>query len=349
MKTGVFTEYYKRLSKEGWFKSFVCGLVVGFAALGITSAVLWIGGFKGFWIALVAGALSAIISAPVFYRFKFRPTAKDIAKRVDKLGLEERLLTMTELEGDNSYMAMKQREDAVAALGKVDAKNIKFSVTMSMVITLAAVSVFGLAFNTVSVLYDFGKIDDGKTIIGEIIDNVEPAAPTYEVYYEVDGEGYIDGDIFQVVEEGKDASPVTAVAEDGWAFVGWSDEYAEPYRTDSNVKGDMIRFAVFQELSESDDEGDEGDGEPQDNEKPSDPEKSDSSSSSNSDGDPGEPGEGSSGKYSQKDYIYDNETYYGDNYFDTAYMEALNRLANDDTLTEEEKKLILAYLATIEK
>lgn len=351
METGIFKKYYERLAKEGWLKAFVCGLIVGFSVLAVVSAALWISANKGFWIALVAWGVSVVIATPIFYTFKFRPTTKDVARRVDELGLDERLITMVELEGDSSYIAMKQREDAKAALGKVDAGLIKLGIAVPLIIAVSAVGVLGIGMNVVSGLYDYGKIEDGGNVIDDIIDKIEPDPPTFEVYYETEGEGYIEGDIFQIVTEGKDASPVVAVADEGWVFVGWSDEYADPYRADSDIKSDMIKYAVFQETGDGED-GDPGDGDgggPQENELPSDPTSSGEGTPSSNEGGNSDPGSGSNGKYKQNDKIIDNETYYGDIVYDAAYQEALERILNNDNLTEEEKKLILEYFNTIEK
>ena len=102
----LLEKYYSRLAQESFLKSLLWGLVVGFSALLLSAIVCWYVGFKGIWVCIVLFAAATAISTPLFYFCRFRPTIKQTARRVDSLGLEERLLTMTELEGDNSYLSL---------------------------------------------------------------------------------------------------------------------------------------------------------------------------------------------------------------------------------------------------
>ena len=130
----LFKKYYRRIAKEGFLKSILSGLVVGFLAMLLTAGLFWYMGWKAVWICGIVGCALTALATYLFYRFKFQPTTKAIAKRIDELGLEERILTMTELEGDESYIAMKQREDALKALGTVHAGLIKIVVSAPLVI-----------------------------------------------------------------------------------------------------------------------------------------------------------------------------------------------------------------------
>ena len=121
----MFRKYRKRLVAEGVAKSLIFGLLVGFAANIVIATVSCFVKVEGLWLISIGLLLvGTLISAPIFYFAKFRPTTKQIAARVDRrLGLEERTITMLELENDDSYIAMRQREDAKDALAATNKKN----------------------------------------------------------------------------------------------------------------------------------------------------------------------------------------------------------------------------------
>lgn len=76
-------------------------------------------------------------------------------------------------------------------------------------------------------------------------DNGQDKLTYYSVKYLSETGGKIEGEATQTVESGKDAAPVTAVADDGYNFKGWSDGKTEATRTDLNVTGDIEVTAKF--------------------------------------------------------------------------------------------------------
>ena len=96
----MFRKYRKRLVAEGVAKSLILGLLVGFAANIVMATVSCFVKVEGLWLISIGLLLvGTLISAPIFYFAKFRPTTKQIAARVDRrLGLEERTITMLEFE-----------------------------------------------------------------------------------------------------------------------------------------------------------------------------------------------------------------------------------------------------------
>lgn len=184
----LFKKYYSRLAKEGFLKALVCGLIIGFSLLLISAAVFWLADIERFWLCIVLWAVATAMATPIFYFKAFRPTIKAIAKRVDELGLEERILTMTELEKDDSYIAMRQREDAKAALKTIDAKRLKFAISIPLIVSLSVVAVFGSGMTTVAALSEYGVIKKGSDIIDDII---QPDPKTFTIEYRVQGEGTI--------------------------------------------------------------------------------------------------------------------------------------------------------------
>lgn len=348
MATELFKKYYSRLAKEGFFKALVCGLLIGFSLLLLSAFVCWFIGFKHFWIAIVIWAVAIVVATPIFYYKKFRPSTKAIAKRIDELGLEERLLTMVQLENDTSYLAMRQREDAMAALNSVNAGLIKIAVSVPLVITLSVVAVFGLGMTTASAMCAAEKIPSGISLLGKAED--ELARKEYDVIYQVNGGGTITGEVEQKVKEGADATAVRAVPQDGWVFLQWSDGLESVYRQDLAVSEDLTIMAVFASIEvdpEAEAAEDRADDLPYDigDEKGDSNEKSDIPPAPGSDESTGD----SAGMSDSKNQIIDGETYYGGSTFEQAQKDAQEDLSGNDEIPDKMKDAVEDYFDTIEK
>lgn len=292
----LFGKYYKRLSRQSWVKSLICGLIVGCVAMLVTAFGLWLAGSKMFYLAFVSLAVGTA-TTPLFYKFVFKPTTKAVANKIDELGLEERMITMTELEGDESYIACRQREDAVKSLNSVSEGLLKLVVSVPMVIVLSISILLGGGMTAVAALSGAGVIDSGKDVIDDIKDE---QVTRFTVEYDVEGDGVVEGEIVQSVEKGKNGTMVNAVALDGYAFYMWSDGLEDPVRSELKVNEDMKITAIFVELPEQEDgEGDgdgDGDGESQgDSEEPGDPKDGEGNSQGGSGDQDGGSGAGGGG------------------------------------------------------
>lgn len=76
-----------------------------------------------------------------------------------------------------------------------------------------------------------------------------PPPVRYLINYLVDSHGSIVGDASQTVDEGNDASAVTAVPETGYTFTRWSDGLTTASRTDTHITSDLtvtVEFTVNQ-------------------------------------------------------------------------------------------------------
>lgn len=340
MANDIFKEYYSKLVKEGVLKSLLWSLLCGFSVLFITAAVCWFTAFNGWWLTLVLFVVATAGCALLLYFLKFKPTAKKIAKRIDGLGLEERILTMTQLENDPSYIALKQREDAEKALKGVNSKLIKFALSVPLIAAVAVVGVFGAGMTTVSALAAAGVIKSGNEVINEIIK--DPVF--YELVYEVEGEGEVLDATEQIVEEGQDAEPVYAEPAEGWFFVEWSDGVKEPYRQDVGVNEDINVTAVFEQQEEDGDGGEGSDGEEADQDE-GEPEDEDGDNESNTPSDSPQPGV--AGQYVSSNQVYDGESFYG-GFYDEAHNSAMDELGGTD-VGENEEGFIKDYWDTIQK
>lgn len=345
----LLQSFYRRLKKEALLKSFLWGAVVGFALLCVSAALLWFSGNRQIWICAVI-FFAAFLSVGVIFYFRiFRPKEKLLARRVDGLGLEERVVTMMELTGQDTFIAKRQREDTVDAVNSVNAQSLKITVSAALLVCAVVSGILGVGMTTVAALSAADVIRSGA----ELVNPSSETGKFYEIIYDVCivqgneivvyGEGgLIDGELIQIVAEGESGESVWAEAEDGYIFVRWSDGVETPGRRDADAHKDLTLYAMFEEAVEGDGMEMEGDeGEESDEKKPNDegPEGDENDR-------PSDPGDESSGRYEENNQVYDGETYYGDEY-EGAYEYAEEVVDSDDSLSEEEKELIKEYFNNI--
>ena len=72
---------------------------------------------------------------------------------------------------------------------------------------------------------------------------------TFKAEYSAGNGGHIDGETEQTVNYGEDAKAVTAVADEGYSFVGWTDGVKSAERTDGNVLADLQATAQFEQIT----------------------------------------------------------------------------------------------------
>ena len=309
--------FKRRIAKEGWIKSILCGLSIGFGAEIVCSLVFWALGIKMFWISIIAFAAVAGISAPLFYFCKFRRSTREVASRVDMLGLEERILTMTQFADDDSFMARYQREDAMRSLEKVNSSLFKIAVSVPLVVVCAVTLVIGAGTTTVSAVSDRSLID----LINEA-NKPEPILHTVRYGVKDDIGGKVYGRCDQSVENGTSADAVQAVADENYIFIGWTDGCEDAFRTDEAVEKDIKAYAVFvpveendeddEEMPDTDGNGDEGNG-GNNGDAPSLPNGDDKGPDGNGDGDDG----GAGGATNPNNQVIDGGTFIGDVYGDS--------------------------------
>ena len=346
MSQNLFQKYHKKLSSEGFIKALLNGLIIGAGVWFVLSFVFWIVNPALFWLAIVAFVLVTAGATALLYYKIYKPTTKMIARRVDDLGLEERLLTMLELENDDSYIAQRQREDAMSALSKIDADLLKIVISLTTKIAVACIGVFAIAMNVVSILSSAGVIMSGK----ELWHHWFGVPPTeYEITYTINGEGQLifeDGKVLKtgetytvLVQEGQDSGEVHAVSANEWVFIEWLDGYQYPTRTERNVDKKMTVTVVFAEISGS--AGNANAMDMPDDLPPSENGKPNSSMPSNS-----PPNSMAGGQYEPTNQIIDDKTYYGDEY-DAAYDKIREELEKDNEILEEQKDITSGYLGGI--
>ena len=332
----LFKKHYKRLARESLIKSILFGCLIGSFALFSSACIFWLADFSSFWITIIICAITTIITSCISYYKLFKPTEKQLATRIDALGLEERMLTMEELKDNNSYIAKLQREDTIKHLETIKPNLIKLIISIPLVISVFASGLLGIGMTTISALAANDIINSGKDLINNHVTKF------YDVSYEVEGDGEIFGDIVQRIEEGKNASSIVAIANDGFVFIGWSDGLTSSERTDLNITENFTVTAIFEELDDEDDSDEDSDDNESDD--PSDP----GNSSGNSDHASNDTDSGSQGNWKDNDTIIDGNTNYGD-YLDEAKKDAENESKDNSNLNEDQKDSINDYFDNIRK
>ena len=412
MTSEVFKKYYKKIGRESILKALLCGLTIGFSLMFVCIAASWLAGFKaGIYIGLGLFVAATAIATPLFYTFRFRPTTKKIAQRIDTLGLEERILTMAELENDDSFIAMKQREDALKAMKSVSSEMLKIAVSVPLIAAVAISATLGTGMTVAAAVAP----DGGKHFVDGLKEK-----HTYEITYTVEGKGWVIdftkkenaaliaamkerarqreidkangkevtedetlpdtfqnrlGIVYTAIDETAQATMVLdganyedttytfevtegeefgvklmALPQKGYVFVGWSDGVTSPYREDMEATATKTVTATFEKVTDLLN-GEKGEGQGQGEEAGDEDSGNSNSSGDGSDG-AGMPDTGNSGgegaKASPANQVINGKTYYGD-VFEDAYREMLERMKNNNSLSEAEKKAISDYLDSIRK
>lgn len=326
-----FDRYDSVLRREAIIKSLLLGAVFGAGVGFVLATVFWFLSSNGIIPAVLAFVVVTLVLTLVFYKTVFAPTVKKNAKRLDRYGLDERLITMVELEGDDSYIAEIQRRDAVENLSKLDKKQVKLKIATAItVLVLVFGTLFAGAFTT-ETLSTAGIIPTGKEVWLMIFPPEPPEE--YDVVYTVGKGGYLIGENTQTVSEGGNGQSVLAVAEDGYMFLAWSDGAQKPSRTEKNVVKDVSVTAIFIEVKDDEDRGDDED-EPDDV-------PGDGPGRPGNDGDPS-----GGGKYEEVNQIIDGDTYYRDVY-EHYYEDLLKILEEREDISDEMREIIEAYFNII--
>lgn len=332
MNSSVWNKHYARLRREGIIKSLMWGIAFGLIAAFIVGFATWMSYFHGFFLTLgIMIAVAAGVTVGAYY-LHYKPTPKNVARRVDSLGLEERLITMLELEDDDSYIASAQRADAESALSRLGMGKAKFTVSLLLILLLAIGGSFGLAMTTVTGLSDLGVVPSGAQLIDEAHDRSPHNFIT--VSYKAGQGGEIQGETEQVIKKGSETSMVAAIAKPGYRFYCWTDTNTRAARADRGLTESVTFTALFVPVDADGGEDDLGLDRPNDI-PPED---------GNDNDDPPMPSSGSSPP--SYDYIVDWKMEYKP-VLEDSYNDIMDEISSDGELTDEERKFLEAYYNSI--
>lgn len=359
--TTLFENYRRRLSHIGLQKSFSWALVVGFMFEFVVAFIIWF-----FHMSILAAVLimigillvATLGATPIIYTLFYKPTKTRIARMIDKLGLEERFVTMCEHEDDDSFIAELQRKDAREKLASVSEKQFFFRLSRLAAIVLTISIGLGLVMGIVSTLSAGGLIPGGDEIFAQNgkdpdKDKAEDENSLCIIVYSAGDGGIVSGETVQTLQKGQDTTPVTAMPDTGYDFAGWSDGDPRATRIDYSVQSSMTLTAMFVKKAEvelpevADGDGD-GPGGPGNNANGSTAGQNGASGGSGNRGE--KEGEDTNGEASnsagtvkdkEDNSVIDGSSDYK-NVFD--YEDEIQRLLDDESLSDDVKDFLNNYL-----
>ena len=323
-----------KLLIEAIIRSALWGITVGAIAAFAAAIVCWFFEAALLWVAILTFIVVGAAGGTLFYFLKFRPSVAANAKRIDRLGLDERAITMVELSGDDSLIARKQREDALKSISKIQPKQIHVKISALVIILCSVFTLLFAGMGTVEVLSSNGVLPSGSAVWNKLFPP-EPL-PKYTLTYTAAKGGELIGATEQTVEQGSSGELIIAVADEGFVFLEWSDGTATPYRVDKNVSRNVNVEAKFVLMDDFKDSGD-------DNDKPDDVPGGDGDQETNNPDAPPTSGE----KYVEINQIIDGQTYYRD-VLKEYYQEAMKYLEEDANIPEHIRKIIEKYYSTLQ-
>lgn len=361
MDKKLFKSYYRKMAIHGLLKALIFSSIFAFASLFISSLIFWLTDFKMFWLCFVIFGAVLLITTPIVYFVKYKPNDKLIAKKLDETGLEERMITMLELEGNDSFIARRQREDTLNTVKNVNASLLKFAISIPVVIGVAIVALFAIPMTVTAGLSSAGVFSSGK----QIIEDITTETKIYKVSYQIVGAENVNaasivGDAEQDVEEGRDAKTVTLSLRNGYILVSWlcdgkKVDESERYlisRTDKNIVSDHVFTAIIQKVDFDEDDDEEvrdltkpsQNGEDNGNESDN-PTQMGDPNNNNSNGN-GSGGGAGAGKNDPSNQIIDNEQYYGDETYQNSKSDEMEKLKNNG-VSDGDKDISSGYFESI--
>lgn len=146
------SEKFKKLKRKYLFgvilKCAVCGISFGLFAVGVILLALKLSAISlGIIWYVIIGAAAAVLGFAVAFIF-FRPTDKKVATRLDNdFGLEERVQTSVEYDGQEGTILELQRADTEQKLSNLPKNKLRFSrIWQFGAAALIAVAIMGTAF-----------------------------------------------------------------------------------------------------------------------------------------------------------------------------------------------------------
>lgn len=117
--------FQRRLNLEAWLRAGTVGVLVG--SIGMVLCLLYgrMVLHRIVFTESVMAALGILLVATAATYIMLLPKKKELLARIDALGLKERMITMEELQGEETVIAKKQREDAIQHLEQLDTGQMK--------------------------------------------------------------------------------------------------------------------------------------------------------------------------------------------------------------------------------
>lgn len=139
--------FTRRLRLEAWLNAVFFAVAAGAATALLIMLICRIFAL-GYPFGLLIGlsVAVAVATAVVTYFVVYRAGMRQVLRRVDEAGLEDRVSMMYEQWGDHSYLAVRQREDTLRRLRDVKPRAIRLRLPL-----FSAILVFAIALTSIGV------------------------------------------------------------------------------------------------------------------------------------------------------------------------------------------------------
>ena len=140
-------KYKQKIYFNSIINSLVYGLISGLIISLVVTIILYCFKVKNIVISLSVFGLCLIIFSILAYFRYFKVTKESIARKLDSLGLDERVITMVEYQEENSELITLQRNDTIEKLQNVSTRDIKIQVKkIALILLLVLMFVFSASF-----------------------------------------------------------------------------------------------------------------------------------------------------------------------------------------------------------
>ncbi len=168
----IITKYTKKIKNESIIKSAISGSSLGISIGLIVAIISIIVDYQFVLLSVILTIIVSIICSFIFYYKVYKIDVKQIATRLDELGLHERVITALEYEEVDSYIIKAQKEDTIKVLEQIKQEQIKMKFNKLPIALVIILSLLSINFNVISVVsHESNKV---------ILPNVEPLDPSEE-------------------------------------------------------------------------------------------------------------------------------------------------------------------------
>lgn len=138
----------KKMIIESILNSLLNGFIFGILVTILLTLILYLIGFKNILVSIIIMLVLSLALSSYFYFSRFRPTLKKVARRIDQLGLQERVITSIEYEEDEGLLARLLKEDTNEKLDTFKMELVKLKINKKvMIAVISSIVVFiGILF-----------------------------------------------------------------------------------------------------------------------------------------------------------------------------------------------------------
>ena len=189
----VFNRFKFKMFLNSIINSLIYGLINGFTISLVATIILYICKIKNIGLTFaIFGVVAILFSVFSYFKF-FKVTQESIAKTLDDLGLDERVITMLEYKNEDNDIVTLQRTDALNKLSNVNPNEIKIKIQKTPIIVLCVL----LLIFSGSLFLPKPSADTGNeppeviipseedTIIKELLEKLREIIDKAEIEYEL--------------------------------------------------------------------------------------------------------------------------------------------------------------------